>query len=55
MAIADVIGAITNAFAPRVKIEFAVQLYIRSTQAHAFAKDARKIGLPTPARAIADI
>src|SRR6266446_5556440 len=46
MAIADIIGAITNAFAPCVKIEFAAQFYIGSTQSYAFAEDARKIRLP---------
>lgn len=54
-AVADVVAAEAEAFAPVFVVEFAVELHVGAAEANAFAVDAGEIGFATDAGAVADI
>src|SRR5262245_2751178 len=54
-AVADVVAAAPDAFAPVRVIEFSIELYVRAPDADFLAIDAREIGLATDSRAEAHV
>ena len=54
-AVTDIIAAQSNAFAPSIIIEFAVEFYVGPPEPHPFAVDAGEIGFAADARAITDV